>query len=677
MRYNFYTVFDKGFLAKGLVSYDSVKKHCPEKFRYFVLCLDNEAYKILNEMALPSVILLTLNDIEDGDLREAKKTRTISEYSWTLKPSVATYLLKHHPDIETLMYLDSDLYFYSSIAPIYKEFMSHSILLFPHRLPAGSWEKESVVGKYNAGMIMFRNDEKAKICLEWWRKKCNAWCYRKPEPGKLGDQKYLDYFEEQFDGVKVLENKGVDVAPWNMKNYRGNIKKIGDDIFVDGHKLINFHFSSLSLYYPPSKILPNGPANSYGYIRTSIEKKLIYDEYIDAVYKALKRIQIIHPGFTFGTLPRPALHKQLKEMVEPAIRAVGRRILRLLTEYRNKIKTNKQKIMTSQENKQKIMVTGGLGFIGSNFVTLALSKGYHVINVDKKTYAARTDLDFDNNPNYEFIYEDISKMKHLPKGIEFIVNFAAESHVDNSLASNRAFFESNVGGVYNILELLKKEDASTRPTLIHISTDEVYGDRLEGFSVETDTLKPSNPYSATKAAADQLVFGWGRSYGIPYRICRSSNNYGYGQYAEKLIPRTIKYAYKGLKMEVHGDGSYQREWTHVEDNCAGIMLVMEKGSNGEIYNISSGEVRSNLEVVKSILKAMGKPDNFFTFVKNRQGQDLRYAVNPAKVKRLGWEPKNTLASSLPRYLELCEVGRVQIQSKKPILERVLHRISGN
>lgn len=325
-------------------------------------------------------------------------------------------------------------------------------------------------------------------------------------------------------------------------------------------------------------------------------------------------------------------------------------------------------------NKDRIVVTGGLGFIGSNFITLALSRGYHVINVDKKTYAARTDLNFDNNPNYEFIHEDISKMKRLPSNITYIVNFAAESHVDNSLKSNKAFFDSNVGGVYNILELLRQENTAERPTLIHISTDEVYGDRLEGFAIETDMLKPSNPYSATKAAADQLVFGWGRTHDIPYRICRSSNNYGYGQYAEKLIPRTIKYAYKGLKMEVHGDGSYQREWTHVEDNCAGIMLVMEKGLNGEIYNISSGEVRSNLEVVKTILKAMGKPDNFFTFVKNRQGQDLRYAVNPAKVRNLGWEPRHTLASSLPRYLELCETGRVNPRSKKP-LSRLLNKIN--
>lgn len=335
--------------------------------------------------------------------------------------------------------------------------------------------------------------------------------------------------------------------------------------------------------------------------------------------------------------------------------------------------------MSLQKNKKtnkKIMVTGGLGFIGSNFIALALAKGYRVINVDKKTYAARTDLEFDANPNYEFIHADIAKIDYLPAGIAYIVNFAAESHVDNSLKSNRAFFDSNVGGVYNLLELLKQKDIETRPTLIHISTDEVYGDRLEGASVETDILKPSNPYSATKAAADQLVFGWGRSYGIPYRICRSSNNYGYGQYAEKLIPKTIKSAYKGIKMEIHGDGSYQREWTHVEDNCAAILLVMEQGVNGEIYNISSGEVMCNLDVVKNILKAMRKPDNFFVFVKNRQGQDLRYAVNPAKIKKLGWLPQRTLASSIPHYLELCEVGRKKLESKKPLLERVIQKVSG-
>lgn len=326
-------------------------------------------------------------------------------------------------------------------------------------------------------------------------------------------------------------------------------------------------------------------------------------------------------------------------------------------------------------SKKGILVTGGLGFIGSNFVQLALDRGYYVINVDKKTYAARTDLRFDENPNYEFILEDIANLKRLPDNITHIVNFAAESHVDNSLIGTADFFKSNVQGVYNLLELLQQQDPAKRPLFIQISTDEVYGDRLEGSSVETDMLRPSNPYSATKAAADQLVFGWGRSCGIRYRICRSSNNFGYGQYAEKLIPRTIKSAYKGIKMTVHGDGSYRREWTQVEDNCEGILLVMEKGTDGEIYNISAGEVRSNLWVVQTILRMMGKPDDFFALVKNRAGQDLRYSVNSSKVRRLGWTPKHTLEEYLPRYLDLCEIGRLPYEIKRPLLKWVLHKIA--
>lgn len=329
-----------------------------------------------------------------------------------------------------------------------------------------------------------------------------------------------------------------------------------------------------------------------------------------------------------------------------------------------------------EESKKRILVTGGLGFIGSNFIQLALDRGYYVINVDKKTYAARTDLAFDKNPHYEFIQEDICNLKDLPKNISHIVNFAAESHVDNSLASTKDFFNSNVQGVYNLLELIRKIDVSLRPLLIQISTDEVYGDILEGSFPETAPLHPSSPYSATKAAADQLIFGWGRSYDISYRICRPSNNYGYGQYAEKLIPRTIKYAYKGLKMEVHGDGSYQREWLQVEDNCEAILLVMEKGKNGEIYNISTNEVLSNLEVIKEILKAAGKPEDFFVFVKNRPGQDLRYSVDSTKIKQLGWEAKYMLKEYLPKYLELCDIGReeIKMKSKRSTIKRIFNRI---
>lgn len=311
--------------------------------------------------------------------------------------------------------------------------------------------------------------------------------------------------------------------------------------------------------------------------------------------------------------------------------------------------------MTGIMDKKRILVTGGLGFIGSHFVQMALDRGYHVINVDKKTYAARTDLNFDKNPNYEFIYKDICDLKELPNNIEYLINFAAESHVDNSLKDTSSFFKSNVGGVYNLLELVRKTKPEECPIFIQISTDEVYGDILEGQATEESRLRPSSPYSATKAAADQLVFGWGRSYGIKYKICRSCNNYGYGQQAEKLIPRTIKSTSKNQKMPMHGNGSYKREWIFVDDNCEGIFIVMEKGKDNEIYNISTNEEYTNLEIVKMILKEMGKPEDFFEYVPNRPGQDLRYSVDSSKTHALRWIPKMTLEQYLPIYHQTCKV----------------------
>lgn len=300
--------------------------------------------------------------------------------------------------------------------------------------------------------------------------------------------------------------------------------------------------------------------------------------------------------------------------------------------------------------KKRILVTGGLGFIGSYFVDLALSRGYAVINIDKKTYAARDDVDFHTRSDYEYIEADICTLTHLPNNIEYVVNFAAESHVDNSITANKIFFESNIRGVYNLLELVRAKDLSDRPIFLHISTDEVYGDILNGSRTEENCLKPSNPYSATKAAAEQLIFGWGRTYGVHYMICRSSNNYGYGQYPEKLIPKTVDFALQGKKMTVHGNGSYEREWTFVGDNCEGIFLVMEHGIQGEIYNISSGEMLSNLSIVKKVLTALGKPSDMYEFVENRIGQDIRYSVDSTKVRALGWKPTQTFDKYLDEYI---------------------------
>lgn len=311
----------------------------------------------------------------------------------------------------------------------------------------------------------------------------------------------------------------------------------------------------------------------------------------------------------------------------------------------------------NKSSMKKILVTGGLGFIGSHFVKLLLDRGYFVVNIDKMTYAIRKDLDFEKNKNYRFIKADIADIADLPSDIDYIVNFAAESHVDNSIRNSLAFFRSNVEGVYNLLELIRKIDKDRRPIFVHISTDEVYGDILEGAFKETDKLSPSNPYSATKAAADQLVSGWSRTHDIKARICRSSNNYGYGQYAEKLIPKTMKLALKGVKVGVHGNGMYKREWTWVEDNCNAILLVMEKGQDGEIYNISAGEELTNIEVVKKVLKVMGQPENFFEFIKDRPGQDIRYSINVEKIKKLGWVPTMTLEKYLPICKELNEIRR--------------------
>ena len=323
---------------------------------------------------------------------------------------------------------------------------------------------------------------------------------------------------------------------------------------------------------------------------------------------------------------------------------------------------------------KRILVTGGFVFIGSHFVQMALDRGYYVINVDKKTYAARTDLNFDGNSNYEFIYKDICDLKELPQNIGYLINFAAESHVDNSLKNTASFFKSNVGGVYNLLELVRGIKPEERPIFIQISTDEVYGDILEGKHIEKDILKPSSPYSATKAAADQLVFGWGRSYGIKYRICRSGNNYGYGQQAEKLIPHTIKTTNKGQKMKMHGDGSYKREWIFVDDNCEGIFTVLEKGKDNEIYNITSNEEHTNLEVVRMILKDMNKPEDFFEFVPNRPGQDIRYSIDSAKIRVLGWSPKMTLKGYIPLYLKKCEEV-AQTQKPNSLKNKLIAKIN--
>ena len=291
------------------------------------------------------------------------------------------------------------------------------------------------------------------------------------------------------------------------------------------------------------------------------------------------------------------------------------------------------------------IVTGGCGFIGSHFIELLLSKGHTVLNIDKMTYVSWQDIGFEKHPNYHFWKQDICEISNLPK-CDYLINFAAESYVDNSIENSEIFFNSNVRGVHNLLEHIRVKAKFDRPVFVQISTDEVYGDSLNGKFCEEDVLKPSNPYSATKAAAEQFVFAYKRTYGIEYLITRSSNNYGIRQYPEKLIPKTIMSALSGRSMTVHGDGSYIRSWIHVKDNCNAILQLIANKHFNKVYNICSETEYSNIEVVNMIYELMDIKPNL-NFVENRWGQDLRYSITTDKIlNSIDWKPQLTLKDSI-------------------------------
>lgn len=288
----------------------------------------------------------------------------------------------------------------------------------------------------------------------------------------------------------------------------------------------------------------------------------------------------------------------------------------------------------------KIVVTGGRGFIGSHFVELCLERGWNVVDIDCMTYAAKDSLPWDGNENYTLIKEDIANIKSLPR-CEYVVNFAAESHVDNSIRDTEPFLHSNIMGVHNLLQLIRGKESYNRPVFLQISTDEVYGDISEGSFLEADILKPSNPYSATKAAAEMLVLSYARTYGIEYLITRSGNNYGPRQYEEKLMPKCIQCIEEGKKIPIHGDGSYIRDWTYVKDNVSAILHLIDKGITNDIYNIAAQNHLTNLEVVDTILEWHGKGREMIEFVPNRWGQDTRYSINTDKLLETGWKPEHT------------------------------------
>ena len=295
-----------------------------------------------------------------------------------------------------------------------------------------------------------------------------------------------------------------------------------------------------------------------------------------------------------------------------------------------------------------VYVTGFLGFIGSYVTRACLKKGWHVKGVDKITYAANKDLlkEFNKYPNFSFVHCDINDLKFL-YDCDYIINTAAETHVGNSIMSSTEFVRSNIDGVHNLLELIKNHrgENSSKPTLLHFSTDEVYGDIDEGAHTEEHLLKPSNPYSATKAAADMLIMAWGRTHNIPYIIVRPTNNYGIGQYVEKLIPKAVKCLNLERKIPLHNQGKPYRNWLHAEDTASAIMTIIEKGKVGEIYNIAGGFEQSNIDTVSKIIKnyypdlSIEDLDKYIDLSLTRPGQDVRYALDDTKLRKLNWSPK--------------------------------------
>jgi dTDP-glucose 4,6-dehydratase len=309
----------------------------------------------------------------------------------------------------------------------------------------------------------------------------------------------------------------------------------------------------------------------------------------------------------------------------------------------------------------KLLVTGGLGFIGSNFCRYVLAKypDYELINVDKTGIGSNPAnlRDLENNRRYTFVKGDICNpqlVNRLVHQVDAVVNIAAETHVDRSIADPNVFLQNNTLGVFTILEAVRKHNHKAR--LLQVSTDEVYGEALEGSFTESTPLKPSNPYSASKAAADMFVLSYHRTFGLKASITRCTNNFGPYQLPEKLIPKTVIRALRGLSIPIYGKGTNIRDWIFVEDHCEAICTVLEKGNAGEIYNVSAGNEVTNLEIAKKILALLNKPESLISFVEDRPGHDVRYSLDSSKIRaELGWKPKfsfeEALASTVKWYID--------------------------
>lgn len=300
----------------------------------------------------------------------------------------------------------------------------------------------------------------------------------------------------------------------------------------------------------------------------------------------------------------------------------------------------------------KLLITGGAGFIGSNFIhyTLKHHKKDEVVNFDKLTYCGNLEnlRDVEKDLRYKFIKGDICDAKLVEKVFQkekpdFILNFAAETHVDRSIKNPKNFTQTNVLGTHTLLEASRKYNIKK---FLQISTDEVYGSIKKGKFKEIDSLLPNSPYAASKAGADLLVRSYYKTFNLPILITRSSNNFGPYQYPEKLIPLFITNILQGKKVPLYGTGLNVRDWIYVLDNCAGIDIVLRKGKIGEIYNIGGGNEKTNLEIAKIILKELGKDESWIEYVKDRPGHDFRYALDTRKIIKLGWKPKYSFEKAI-------------------------------
>lgn len=305
----------------------------------------------------------------------------------------------------------------------------------------------------------------------------------------------------------------------------------------------------------------------------------------------------------------------------------------------------------------KVLVTGGCGFIGSNFIRHILTAypAYRIVNLDALTYAGNPEnlKDIRDSERYTFVegrIEDPALLKDLMRSVDCVVHFAAESHVDRSIADAHPFLMTNVIGTYTMLEAAKSASIGR---FIHISTDEVYGELgEEGKFTEDTPLMPNSPYSASKASGDMFVRAYYKTFGFPAVIARPSNNYGPYHFPEKLIPLMITNLFEGRPVPVYGNGRNVRDWLFVEDNCRAIDVILHKGKNGEVYNIGGNAEKRNIDIVKKVLELMGKDETSITFVKDRPGHDYRYALDTSKIEReLGWKPSVDIETGLRKTID--------------------------